>query len=93
MSEKIYLFVLAEGSQYGKLWEDAMPPPTNITHQTRVTIKDFVFHKVLGKGSFGKVRIHITHFYMYFDFLSLSSFCIMVGDACRAERKGGIFCH
>ncbi|KAA0707789.1 Protein kinase C delta type [Triplophysa tibetana] len=47
----------AEGSQYGKLWPDDMPAPTKITHQTRVTIKDFVFHKVLGKGSFGKVML------------------------------------
>ncbi|KAI7795054.1 protein kinase C, delta b [Triplophysa rosa] len=47
----------AEGSQYGKLWDDTTPAPTNITHQTRVTIKDFVFHKVLGKGSFGKVML------------------------------------
>ncbi|TVK90570.1 Protein kinase C delta type [Bagarius yarrelli] len=30
-------------------------PPTRITHQTRITAEQFTFHKVLGKGSFGKV--------------------------------------
>ncbi|XP_051956930.1 protein kinase C delta type-like [Xyrauchen texanus] len=46
-----------ECSPYEKLWEDTTPPSTTITHQTRVSINNFVFHKVLGKGSFGKVML------------------------------------
>uniref|UniRef100_A0AAR2IMS3 Protein kinase C n=1 Tax=Pygocentrus nattereri TaxID=42514 RepID=A0AAR2IMS3_PYGNA len=46
-------------SQYGKLWDGTTPtaPSASITHQTRVTFDSFVFHKVLGKGSFGKVLL------------------------------------
>uniref|UniRef100_A0A673JL58 Protein kinase C n=1 Tax=Sinocyclocheilus rhinocerous TaxID=307959 RepID=A0A673JL58_9TELE len=32
-------------------------PPSRITHQTRITTELFIFHKVLGKGSFGKVLL------------------------------------
>uniref|UniRef100_A0A671MAN4 Protein kinase C n=1 Tax=Sinocyclocheilus anshuiensis TaxID=1608454 RepID=A0A671MAN4_9TELE len=46
---------LSEGSQYGKLWDDTTPPSSTIT--SRVSINNFVFHKVLGKGSFGKVLL------------------------------------
>ncbi|XP_051752315.1 protein kinase C, delta a [Ctenopharyngodon idella] len=43
---------------YGRLWEGLSPrPPSRITHQTRVTAEHFIFHKVLGKGSFGKVLL------------------------------------
>ncbi|KAF3856423.1 hypothetical protein F7725_017146 [Dissostichus mawsoni] len=45
-----------DGSPYGKLWEDSNPrPQSRITHLTRINVDDFVFHKVLGKGSFGKL--------------------------------------
>ncbi|XP_036415163.1 protein kinase C, delta b isoform X1 [Colossoma macropomum] len=49
----------ADSSQYGKLWDGTTPtaPSASITHQTRVTYDSFVFHKVLGKGSFGKVLL------------------------------------
>ncbi|KAL7837181.1 hypothetical protein SRHO_G00268920 [Serrasalmus rhombeus] len=49
----------ADSSQYGKLWDGTTPtaPSASITHQTRVTFDSFVFHKVLGKGSFGKVLL------------------------------------
>ncbi|KAA0712877.1 Protein kinase C delta type [Triplophysa tibetana] len=41
---------------YGLLWEGSSPrPPSKIIHQTRITAEQFIFHKVLGKGSFGKV--------------------------------------
>ncbi|XP_071016834.1 protein kinase C delta type-like isoform X1 [Oncorhynchus clarkii lewisi] len=41
-----------------KLWEGGkVPAPTNITPTIHLTIDDFVFHKVLGKGSFGKVLL------------------------------------
>lgn len=41
---------------YEKLWEGGKgPAPASITPKTRLTIDSFVFHKVLGKGSFGKV--------------------------------------
>uniref|UniRef100_A0A8C8FA33 Protein kinase C n=1 Tax=Oncorhynchus tshawytscha TaxID=74940 RepID=A0A8C8FA33_ONCTS len=33
------------------------PAPASITPKTRLTIDSFVFHKVLGKGSFGKVLL------------------------------------
>uniref|UniRef100_A0AAQ4PSY6 Protein kinase C n=1 Tax=Gasterosteus aculeatus aculeatus TaxID=481459 RepID=A0AAQ4PSY6_GASAC len=32
-------------------------PPSHITHLTRINVDHFVFHKVLGKGSFGKVLL------------------------------------
>ncbi|XP_012696524.1 protein kinase C, delta b [Clupea harengus] len=35
----------------------AATPGSAIIHQTRVSIDNFVFHKVLGKGSFGKVML------------------------------------
>ena len=47
---------LPEGTE--QLWDRSGPapaPPSNIIHQTRLTMSNFVFHKVLGKGSFGKV--------------------------------------
>uniref|UniRef100_A0A8C7HI58 Protein kinase C n=1 Tax=Oncorhynchus kisutch TaxID=8019 RepID=A0A8C7HI58_ONCKI len=41
-----------------KLWEGGKgPAPASITPKTRLTIDSFVFHKVLGKGSFGKVLL------------------------------------
>uniref|UniRef100_A0A8B9L0P3 Protein kinase C n=1 Tax=Astyanax mexicanus TaxID=7994 RepID=A0A8B9L0P3_ASTMX len=43
------------GTPYGLLWEGSSPRPVSITHQTRITAEHFTFHKVLGKGSFGKV--------------------------------------
>lgn len=48
----------AESSE--KPWDRSGPapaPPANITNQTRLTLNNFVFHKVLGKGSFGKVLL------------------------------------
>uniref|UniRef100_W5LAH5 Protein kinase C n=1 Tax=Astyanax mexicanus TaxID=7994 RepID=W5LAH5_ASTMX len=39
--------IMSDSNQYGKLWDGSTPtPPAN-----------FVFHKVLGKGSFGKVLL------------------------------------
>uniref|UniRef100_A0A8C7CXV3 Protein kinase C n=2 Tax=Oncorhynchus TaxID=8016 RepID=A0A8C7CXV3_ONCKI len=32
-------------------------PPSRLTHLTRINVDNFVFHKVLGKGSFGKVLL------------------------------------
>uniref|UniRef100_A0A671MAK2 Protein kinase C n=1 Tax=Sinocyclocheilus anshuiensis TaxID=1608454 RepID=A0A671MAK2_9TELE len=51
----IYEAIDKNGSQYGKLWDDTTPPSSTIT--SRVSINNFVFHKVLGKGSFGKVLL------------------------------------
>lgn len=46
-----------DGSPYGKLWEGANSrPQSRITHLTHINVDNFIFHKVLGKGSFGKVR-------------------------------------
>uniref|UniRef100_A0A6Q2XHQ5 Protein kinase C n=1 Tax=Esox lucius TaxID=8010 RepID=A0A6Q2XHQ5_ESOLU len=38
----------SDGGPYGKLWEGSIPQPSS---------HNFVFHKVLGKGSFGKVLL------------------------------------
>uniref|UniRef100_A0A8C1HVJ5 Protein kinase C delta type n=1 Tax=Cyprinus carpio carpio TaxID=630221 RepID=A0A8C1HVJ5_CYPCA len=46
-----------EGSQYGKLWDSMTPAAPSTTITSRVSISNFVFHKVLGKGSFGKVML------------------------------------
>uniref|UniRef100_A0AAQ4S6H1 Protein kinase C n=1 Tax=Gasterosteus aculeatus aculeatus TaxID=481459 RepID=A0AAQ4S6H1_GASAC len=49
---------VTDASPYGKLWEGANSrPPSHITHLTRINVDHFVFHKVLGKGSFGKVLL------------------------------------
>uniref|UniRef100_A0A671T2A8 Protein kinase C n=1 Tax=Sinocyclocheilus anshuiensis TaxID=1608454 RepID=A0A671T2A8_9TELE len=45
------------GSQYGKLWDNTTPASPSTTITPRVSISNFVFHKVLGKGSFGKVML------------------------------------
>uniref|UniRef100_A0A8C2GZF9 protein kinase C n=1 Tax=Cyprinus carpio TaxID=7962 RepID=A0A8C2GZF9_CYPCA len=50
--------LLWDGAPCGHLWEGSSPRPTSrITHQTRITAEHFIFHKVLGKGSFGKVLL------------------------------------
>uniref|UniRef100_A0AAQ4S047 Protein kinase C n=1 Tax=Gasterosteus aculeatus aculeatus TaxID=481459 RepID=A0AAQ4S047_GASAC len=55
---KIARLEIADASPYGKLWEGANSrPPSHITHLTRINVDHFVFHKVLGKGSFGKVLL------------------------------------
>uniref|UniRef100_A0A672PQW6 Protein kinase C n=1 Tax=Sinocyclocheilus grahami TaxID=75366 RepID=A0A672PQW6_SINGR len=46
-----------EGSQYGKLWDNMTPASPRTTITPRVSISNFVLHKVLGKGSFGKVML------------------------------------
>ncbi|KAI2663716.1 kinase C delta type-like protein [Labeo rohita] len=49
---------VSDGAPYGRLWEGLSPrPASRITHQMRVTAEHFTFHKVLGKGSFGKVLL------------------------------------
>ncbi|KAK1799859.1 hypothetical protein P4O66_006388 [Electrophorus voltai] len=45
-------------NNYGKLWESTYPTsPAHTSHQKTITMDQFVFHKVLGKGSFGKVLL------------------------------------
>uniref|UniRef100_A0A672YVA9 Protein kinase C n=1 Tax=Sphaeramia orbicularis TaxID=375764 RepID=A0A672YVA9_9TELE len=40
------------------LWLPVIPRPVSrITHMTRINVDNFIFHKVLGKGSFGKVLL------------------------------------
>ncbi|KAF3689794.1 FYVE, RhoGEF and PH domain-containing protein 5 Zinc finger FYVE domain-containing protein 23 [Channa argus] len=47
-----------DGSPYGRLWEGSSPrPQSRITHLTRINVDNFIFQKVLGKGSFGKVLL------------------------------------
>ncbi|XP_053325342.1 protein kinase C delta type [Spea bombifrons] len=45
--------------QYGKLWEGSTPQPSMRVSSlsNRLTVEKFTFHKVLGKGSFGKVLL------------------------------------
>ncbi|GCB76482.1 hypothetical protein scyTo_0019895, partial [Scyliorhinus torazame] len=52
-----------DNNQYGKLWEDGSPKPPKRGPSLRpdsmrkLTINNFTLHKVLGKGSFGKVLL------------------------------------
>uniref|UniRef100_A0A8C3SWS5 Protein kinase C n=1 Tax=Chelydra serpentina TaxID=8475 RepID=A0A8C3SWS5_CHESE len=43
-------------TEYDKLWEGSTPRPASRTRR-KFTIDSFIFHKVLGKGSFGKVLL------------------------------------
>uniref|UniRef100_A0A671T5Q9 Protein kinase C n=1 Tax=Sinocyclocheilus anshuiensis TaxID=1608454 RepID=A0A671T5Q9_9TELE len=54
---KTFAVTILEGSQYGKLWDNTTPASPSTTITPRVSISNFVFHKVLGKGSFGKVML------------------------------------
>ncbi|XP_035242779.1 protein kinase C delta type-like isoform X1 [Anguilla anguilla] len=57
----------ADSPPYGKLWEGISPSispgpaptptPSHTLQKTHLGIENFVFHKVLGKGSFGKVLL------------------------------------
>uniref|UniRef100_A0AAX7T2B8 Protein kinase C n=1 Tax=Astatotilapia calliptera TaxID=8154 RepID=A0AAX7T2B8_ASTCA len=52
------IFWYSNGSTYGKLWEGSIPRvPSRLTHLTKINMDNFIFHKVLGKGSFGKVLL------------------------------------
>uniref|UniRef100_A0A8C5D2H9 Protein kinase C n=1 Tax=Gouania willdenowi TaxID=441366 RepID=A0A8C5D2H9_GOUWI len=60
VGEKILfgLICFIDGTPYGRLWEGSSPrPSTRLPHLTRINVDNFVFHKVLGKGSFGKVLL------------------------------------
>uniref|UniRef100_A0A3Q1HFM1 Protein kinase C n=1 Tax=Anabas testudineus TaxID=64144 RepID=A0A3Q1HFM1_ANATE len=47
-----------DGSPYGRLWEGSSPrTQSRISHLTHINVDNFTFHKVLGKGSFGKVLL------------------------------------
>ncbi|KAJ3602723.1 hypothetical protein NHX12_030472 [Muraenolepis orangiensis] len=47
-----------DGGPYGQLWEGSSPQPVSrLTHLTHINVDNFIFHKVLGKGSFGKVLL------------------------------------
>uniref|UniRef100_A0A7N8Y742 Protein kinase C n=1 Tax=Mastacembelus armatus TaxID=205130 RepID=A0A7N8Y742_9TELE len=49
---------ITDGSPYGRLWEgSSQRPQSRITHLTKINVDNFIFHKVLGKGSFGKVLL------------------------------------
>lgn len=47
----------ADPSADGKSRDDTPPAQSSLTRTSRVSISNFVFHKVLGKGSFGKVML------------------------------------
>lgn len=69
------VYVLADSTAYDKLWDGHTPTPAPVPHQIhsiRLTIDQFEFHKVLGKGSFGKVRIP-TH-------TNLASTCLILNN-------------
>ncbi|KAL2299713.1 hypothetical protein Nmel_012558 [Mimus melanotis] len=46
-----------DNSEYDKLWEGNTSKPVPRTARRKFNIDSFVFHKVLGKGSFGKVLL------------------------------------
>uniref|UniRef100_A0A3B4TWQ5 Protein kinase C n=1 Tax=Seriola dumerili TaxID=41447 RepID=A0A3B4TWQ5_SERDU len=55
---KSSVFKYLKGTPYGRLWEGSSPrPQSRITHLTRINVDNFILHKVLGKGSFGKVLL------------------------------------
>uniref|UniRef100_A0A8V5H5E3 protein kinase C n=1 Tax=Melopsittacus undulatus TaxID=13146 RepID=A0A8V5H5E3_MELUD len=52
------LFQSADSSEYDKLWEGSTAKTASrIARRRKFNIDSFVFHKVLGKGSFGKVLL------------------------------------
>ncbi|XP_061113065.1 protein kinase C delta type-like isoform X2 [Conger conger] len=48
---------VTDSSPYGKLWDGTVPRPVSRITPSRINVDNFVFHKVLGKGSFGKVLL------------------------------------
>lgn len=93
-----------DASPYGRLWEGCSPrPQSRITHLTRINVDNFIFHKVLGKGSFGKVSLASQHTLalktaaQIADIWSNSALtlnvCVpVVGPSSRVEGQWGIFC-
>ncbi|KAK0148678.1 Protein kinase C delta type [Merluccius polli] len=54
-----------DGGQYGKVWEGSSPRPVSgLTHLTGINVDNFIFHKVLGKGSFGKEHLFFVMEYL-----------------------------
>lgn len=51
-----YVFIADEKVKGG-----TSPAPVTPTRRARLTLNQLVFHKVLGKGSFGKVHPTMTH--------------------------------
>ncbi|XP_062401894.1 protein kinase C, delta b isoform X1 [Sardina pilchardus] len=74
----------ADSSQFGKQWDGLAPaatPGTALIHQTRITFSNFVFHKVLGKGSFGKVMLaELKGFGEYFAVKALKKDVVLMDD-------------
>lgn len=46
-----------DNNEYGKLWEGSSDKAASRAARRKFNIDSFVFHKVLGKGSFGKVLL------------------------------------
>lgn len=84
------LFFSADSGKQRDVSPPAATPGTTLIQRTCVTIKNFIFHKVLGKGSFGKVcyLANVKQIDLYLcSSLSCSAFQEKVPQLFASERE------